>query len=75
MNRMFSIIFFSPLCAILQVRNNLTGMLAAAAEKPSKERVCARDTSGVLEGGRVGVWPTMPYLGTEESRKSLDLSL
>lgn len=40
-----------------------------------RESVCARDTSGVLEGGRVAVWPTIPYLGTEESGKSSDLSL
>lgn len=30
----------------------------------------SRSTSGLLEGGRVGVWPAMPYSGTEETGKS-----
>lgn len=35
----------------------------------------SRSISGVLEGERLGVWPAMPYLGTEESGKSMDLTL
>lgn len=35
----------------------------------------SRSTCGVLEGERVGVWSAMPYLSTEESGKSMDLTL
>lgn len=49
MNRMFSIIFFSSLYAILQVRNTLIGMLAYALYKPAvaKQAVQREMSQGV----------------------------
>lgn len=50
MNRMFSIIFFS-LCAILQVRNNLIGMLAYAVYEPmGSSRLCRRSSPRASDG-------------------------
>lgn len=49
-------------------------LLRRSLLSPAKGEV-PRNTSGLLEGERVAVWPVMPYLGTKESGKSMDLNV
>lgn len=75
-SRMFSIIFslFVQSCKWEIIWLERWLMLPRSLLSPAKGEI-PRSTSGVLEGKRVGVWPAMPYLGTEESGKSTDLTL
>lgn len=76
MNRMFSIIFFLFVQSCKWEIIWLKCWLVLPRNLPSPTKgESPRSTSGVLEGERVGVWPAVPYLGTEECGKSADLSL
>lgn len=75
-SRMFSIIFslFVQSCKWEIIWLERWLILPRSLLSPAEGEI-PRSTSGVLEGERVAVWPDLPYLGTDKSGKSTELSL